>query len=65
MPWAYILSLLGPGMHWGRTQEELLAAIDRARREGQPAAAEHIEIMLDLRNVVRMDKPLKKEAPEA
>lgn len=56
MPWAYIRSLLGPGLHWGRTQEELLAAIDRARADGQHEAAEHIEIILGLRNYVMCEE---------
>lgn len=56
MPWAYIRSLLGPGLHWGRTQEELLAAIDRARADGQHDAAEHIEIILGLRNYVMCEE---------
>ena len=61
MPWAYIHSLLGPGLHWGRTQQELLAAIDRAHAEGQHEAAEHIEIILDMRNFVMCEE----KAPRA
>lgn len=56
MPWAYIRSLLGPGLHWGRSQEELFAAIDRARAENQHDAAEHLEIILDLRNYVMCEE---------
>lgn len=56
MPWDYILRLLGPGLHWGRTQEELLAAIQRAREDGQHEAAEHIEIILGLRNYVMCEE---------
>lgn len=56
MPWAYISSLLGPGLHWGRSQEELLAAVDRARAEGQHEAAEHLEIILGLRNFVMCEE---------
>jgi hypothetical protein len=48
---------LGPGLHWGRSQDELLAAIDRAEREGMPDAAHHLRIILDMRNVVNMDRP--------
>lgn len=59
MPWAYIHRLLGPGLHWGRSQEELHAAIQRARAEGQDEAAEHLEIILGLRNFVMCEK----EAP--
>ncbi len=56
MPWAYIRQILGPGLHWGRTQDELLAAIDRARADGQHDAAEHIEIILGLRNFVMCEE---------
>jgi hypothetical protein len=56
MPWAYIRRILGPGLHWGRTQDELLAAIDRARADGQHEAAEHIEIILDMRNFVMCEE---------
>ena len=58
MPWAYIIQLIGPGLHWGRTQEELFSAIDKARADGQHAAAEHLEIILELRNFVMCDKKL-------
>jgi len=57
MPWAYINSLLGPGSHWGRTQEELQQAIARAEADGQTAAAEHIRFILKLRNSVMFDEP--------
>ena len=56
MPWAYIRRILGPGLHWGRTQDELLAAIDRARADGEHEAAEHIEIILGLRNFVMCEE---------
>lgn len=64
MPWAYIRSLLGPGLHWDRTQRQLLDAIARADREGQPDAAEHIRIILRLRNRVLMDVEQKETPPE-
>lgn len=54
--WGYIYELLGPGLHWNRTQEELLAAVDRARAEGQAEAAEHLEIILDMRNFVMCEE---------
>ena len=56
MPWAYIRQLLGPGLHWGRTQDELNAAIDRARADNQHEAAEHLEIILDMRNHVMCEE---------
>ena len=52
MPWWYIRQLLGPGLHWSRTQDELLRAIERARADGQHDAAEHIQIILEMRNFV-------------
>ncbi len=56
MPWAYIRQLLGPGLHWGRTQDELIAAIEKARADGQTEAAEHIEIILEMRNFVMCEE---------
>jgi hypothetical protein len=64
MPWAYIRSLLGPGLHWDRTQQQLLDAIARADREGQHDAADHIRIILRLRNRVLMDVEQKETPPE-
>jgi hypothetical protein len=64
MPWAYIRSLLGPGLHWDKTQQQLLAAIAQADREGQPDAADHIRIILRLRNRVLMDVEQKEAPPE-
>lgn len=61
MPWAYIHQLLGPGLHWGRTQDELNAAIDRARAEGQHEAAEHLEIILEMRNYVMCEEKEPRE----
>lgn len=61
MPWAYIRRILGPGLHWGRTQDELNAAIDRARADGEHEAAEHIEIILDMRNFVMCEEKTPRE----
>ena len=55
MPWAYIYNLLGPGLHWNRSQEEFITAIRKAQKDGQHDAAHHIEIMLNLRNRVRLE----------
>jgi len=57
VPWAYIRSLLGPGLHWGRSQDELLAAIQRAERDGMLDAAQHLRIILRMRDAVNMDEP--------
>ena len=56
MPWAYILKLLGPGLHWSKTQEQLQTAIARAEADNRPEAAAHLRIILKMRNVVHMDK---------
>lgn len=64
MPWAYIRMLLGSGLHWDKTQQVLLDAIARADREGQPDAADHIRIILRLRNRVLMDVEQKEIPPE-
>ena len=53
--WTYIYELLGPGLHWGRTRAELLAAIGRAEQDKQHEAAEHLRIILRLRDDVMMD----------
>jgi len=55
-PWTYIHAILGPGMHWSRTPNELHDAIRRAELDGQKAAAEHLRIILDLRNKVAFDQ---------
>lgn len=55
MPWKYIRSLLGPGLHWGKTKEELEKAIAKAEEENMPAAAHHLRIILELRNQVMFD----------
>jgi hypothetical protein len=54
-PWPYIHALLGPGLHWSKSSASVQAAIDRAERDGQWAAAEHLRIILDLRNRVAFD----------
>lgn len=59
MSWELIRQLLGPGLHWGRTQAELRAAIAEAERLGEADAAEHLRIILQLRNAVRMEREEK------
>jgi len=54
-PWPYIFSILGPGLHWARTPQDLIDAIKRAERDSQPHAAEHLRIILELRNRVAFD----------
>lgn len=65
MPWWYIRRILGPGLHWGRTQDELFAAIRQAESDNMPDAAEHIRIILRLRNRVMMEDDKKSPADEA
>lgn len=60
--WDYIRRLLGPGLHWGRTQQELQAAIQTARDDNEHEAAEHLEIILSLRNFVMCEE--KEPHPE-
>lgn len=55
MPWELIRQLLGPGLHWGRSQAELRAAVAEAERLGRADAAEHLRIILRLRNDVRFE----------
>ena len=63
MPWEYIRSLLGPGLHWGRSQAEFRTLINRAECDNQPAAAEHLRIMLRSRNAVMMEAEEKEPSP--
>lgn len=56
MPWWYIRRLLGPGSHWGKSKEELEAAVRQAYAEHMPEAAEHLEIILELRNTVMFEE---------
>ncbi len=56
MVWDYIQSLLGPGSHWGRSQDAFQALIDRAVADGQLDAAEHLRMMFERRNAVMMEK---------
>ena len=54
MPWYYIKTLLGPGLHWSKTSKEFKQLIARAESEGMFNAAEHLKIMLELRDKVYM-----------
>lgn len=54
--WAYIRAILGPGLHWTRSAQELQDAIKRAELDGQHKAAEHLRIILDTRNKVAFDQ---------
>ena len=42
-------------MHWGKTAAELRQAIKRAEHDGQTQAAEHLRIILEMRNRVMFD----------
>ena len=55
-PWPYIHAILGPGLHWTRSVQELTDAIKRAELDGQTAAADHLRIILDTRNRVAFDQ---------
>lgn len=58
--WSYIASILGPGLHWGHSAEKLQSAIRQAKADHQPDAAEHLRIILELRNRVMCEDPDKK-----
>lgn len=60
MIWVYIREVLGPGLHWDKTQAQFRAAYQRAQSDGQPDAAEHIKIIWEMRNRVMME-PMKLE----
>ena len=62
-PWPYIRVLLGPGLHWSKPPAVIQAAIDRAEREGQRAAADHLRIILDQIRVVGFVLPEEKTPP--
>jgi len=52
MPWQLIRELLGPGLHWSKTQKDFQIAIAKARALGREDAAQHLEIMWERRNAV-------------
>ena len=55
MSWAYIYQLLGPGLHWNKSQAHFREAVLRAEADGQQDAADHIRIIWGLRNDVMME----------
>jgi len=59
MPWAEVLSLIGSGLQWDKTQEQYLAAINTARQRGREDVAQHLQIMLERRNLVLDESPIK------
>lgn len=61
MPWKYIKNLLGPGLHWGKSRQEIKNAIEQAERDDMLNAAEHLRIILDLRDDVNFDKKEPRE----
>ena len=54
--WAYIRAIIGPGLHWSKSQAELQRAIAQAERDGRADAADHLRIILERRNLVNMEK---------
>jgi hypothetical protein len=58
MPWQYIREILGPGLHWGKSQAEILEAIDRAHTDQRLDAADHLKIILKRRNLVMFEENL-------
>ena len=55
-----VCALLGPGLTWSKTQEELLRAIELAEKAGNHDAAEHIRIILARRNLVMFETPVQR-----
>lgn len=56
MPWAYIQRVLGSGLYWGKSQEQIQHAIKQAEKDGQTDAAKHLRIILKERNIVWREK---------
>ena len=52
MPWAKVLELIGPGLHWGKPRSLYLTAIVTAEQAGRYDVADHIRIILEQRDVV-------------
>ena len=53
--------LLGPGLHWTKSQAHFREAVRRAEADGQHDAAEHIRIIWRLRNEVMMERMQEKD----
>lgn len=65
MTWAYILRLIGPGLHWSKSHEELTKAMNKAKKAGRHEAADHIEMIRDRRDAVMFDvSPRSLESPQ-
>jgi hypothetical protein len=62
-PWPYIRALLGPGLHWSKSAASIQAAINRAEREGQHKAADHLRLIQEQINVVNFVTPEEKTPP--
>lgn len=54
--WSYILNVLGSGLYWGKSQEQIQHAIKQAEKDGQLDAAKHLRIILKERNIVWCEK---------
>lgn len=57
MPWKSVLELIGPGIHWNKPRELFLKAIQEAEARQREDVAEHIRIILRLRDRVKCDTP--------
>lgn len=55
MSWAVVQELLGPGLHWGKSEEHIRNCIREAEFRGERAAAEHLRIILERRNRVQFE----------
>lgn len=52
MVWDRVRSFIGPGLHWSKSRGHYLKAIDNAEQSGDTQAADHIRIILELRDKV-------------
>lgn len=52
-----ISELIGTGLHWSKPRSVFLDGIAEAERRGRQDVADHLRIMLDLRDTVTFDSP--------
>ena len=54
-----ILELVGGGLHYAKPRQVFLDAIQVAEQREREDVAQHLRIMLDLRDTVMFDQPKK------
>lgn len=50
------MKLLGPGLYWDKSREEIERAISKAKAQGDTDTADRLAIILELRDDVAMEK---------